>query len=66
MNRAGLGIEACLRAATSAAAALLELSDRGALAPGKRADLIQVNPHVTQDLRSLEDVRAVVVAGQVV
>ncbi|HVY48119.1 MAG TPA: amidohydrolase family protein, partial [Minicystis sp.] len=40
MQRAGMPPEACLRAATSAAAALLRCDDRGTLAVGKRADVV--------------------------
>jgi len=41
---AGLGTEAALGAATSAPARLLGLDDRGTIAPGRRADLVALDP----------------------
>lgn len=52
-----------LRAVTSTAAEAIELPDRGVLKAGKRADLIVVEGDPTQDLRSLEFVRAVMKGG---
>jgi imidazolonepropionase-like amidohydrolase len=66
MQRAGLDAAACLRAATSRAAALLGLKDRGVLAPGKRADLLVVDRKAETDVAALEHVRTVIAAGEVV
>lgn len=53
-----------LRAATSRAAEALGLTDRGALAPGLRADLVVVEGNPLTDLASLERVRAVLRGGR--
>jgi imidazolonepropionase-like amidohydrolase len=63
MNRCGLDIRECLRAATSNAARLLGLGDRGVLAEGKRADLIVVDAAVERDVRAIESVAAVIAGG---
>jgi N-acetylglucosamine-6-phosphate deacetylase len=42
-TRAGLGLEAALRAATIAPARLLGLDDRGALGVGMRADFVSLD-----------------------
>lgn len=52
-----------LKLATSTSARLLGLDDRGAIEPGKRADLLVVEGDPTKDLSALERVRHVVVDG---
>jgi imidazolonepropionase-like amidohydrolase len=54
-----------LRLATSRSAEILELPDRGVIAPGRRADLLVVGGDPTSDLDALERVRAVVTAGRI-
>lgn len=66
MHRAGLSVEACLRAATHEAARLLGLVDRGALAPGQRADLLVLAGDATRDLAALDRPRAVLAQGHLV
>lgn len=63
MHGAGLDVDACLAAATSRAADLLGLPDRGRLAPGLRADLTIVDGDPTRDLGALDRVRAVFRGG---
>ncbi len=63
---AGLAPAAALRLATSTSAELLDLDDRGVVAPGKRADLLVVDGDPTEDLAALERVRLVVAGGRVV
>jgi imidazolonepropionase-like amidohydrolase len=55
-----------IRTATLNAADLLGVSDRGALAPGKLADVIAVPGNPLTDVRVLEQVRWVMKGGQVV
>jgi imidazolonepropionase-like amidohydrolase len=57
---------AAIRAATLNAADLLGTDDRGEIAPGKLADLIAVTGDPLQDVRVLENVRFVMLGGQVV
>jgi imidazolonepropionase-like amidohydrolase len=52
-----------LRAVTSTAAEAIGLPDRGVLQAGKRADLIVVEGDPLRDLRSIENIRAVMKAG---
>jgi imidazolonepropionase-like amidohydrolase len=66
MQRAGLDAATCLRAATSRSAALLGRTDRGLLAPGKRADILVVDPAAETDVAALEQVRTVIVSGEVI
>lgn len=54
-----------LMSATSRAATLLGLSDRGVIAAGRRADLIAVEGDPLVDIRTLEDVRFVMKRGRV-
>lgn len=54
-----------LRSATVEAANLLGVDDRGALAPGLRADMVAVRGNPLDDIRALEDVVFVMKAGQV-
>ena len=53
-----------LTAATRTPAEALGLTDRGAIAVGKRADLVVVEGDPTRDLNSLSKVRAVMKAGK--
>jgi imidazolonepropionase-like amidohydrolase len=53
-----------LRAVTSTAAEAIRLTDRGVLAPGRRADLIVVEGDPLTDLACLGQVRAVMKAGR--
>ena len=53
-----------LRAATETAAVAIGLTDRGTLTPGKRADLVVVRGNPLEDLACLENVEAVMKAGQ--
>ena len=52
--------------ATSRSAELLDLPDRGVIAPGRLADLLVVEGDPTQDLSALSKVRMVVKSGEVV
>ena len=62
----GMTPVAAIRAATLNAADLLGTEDRGEIAPGKLADLIAVAGDPLQDVSVLEDVRWVMLDGQVV
>lgn len=64
MHRAGMDAPACLRAATSAAADLLGLDDRGRLREGLRADLVILEGDACRDLEQLARVRHVISAGR--
>ncbi len=66
MHRAGMDALACLRAATSSAADLLGLDDRGRLREGLRADLVIVEGDATRDMEELARVRHVIAGGQLV
>jgi imidazolonepropionase-like amidohydrolase len=66
MRRAGLGNLACLRAATSGAAALLGRDEIGSLAPGKRADVLISGGDLEVDLDGLRNLRGVIRAGRIV
>ena len=63
MVRAGLSPVDALRAATSAPAALFGLSDRGAIRPGLRADLLLVDGDPTADIAATRAIRGVWIAG---
>jgi len=65
VNDAGLTPIEALRAATSDAAKVLRLDDRGRLAPGLRADLVAVDGDPREDLSALRRVDFVMKAGQV-
>jgi imidazolonepropionase-like amidohydrolase len=54
-----------IRSATTRAADLLGVDDRGVIAPGKLADLIAVEGNPLEDIRTLEDVRFVMLGGNV-
>ncbi len=64
MQRAGLSAAECLAAATSGAADLLGLGDRGRIREGARADLVVVDAEAARALRAVERVHAVVAAGR--
>ena len=53
---AGLTPTGALTGATSAAARAFHLDDRGAIAPGKRADLLLVNGDPTSDIKATRDI----------
>ncbi len=55
-----------LKLATSRSAELLDLPDRGVIAPGRAADLLVVDGDPTADLSALSRVKLVVKAGNVV
>ncbi len=62
----GLAPPQVLKLATSTAADILGLDDRGVLTPGKRADLLVVEGDPTANLAALRGVRYVVQSGVVV
>ena len=64
MVRAGLSPAAALRSATSTPAAFFGLSDRGALTPGMRADLLWVDGDPTVDITATRNIRGVWIAGR--
>ncbi|WP_427008718.1 amidohydrolase family protein [Pseudarthrobacter sp. H2] len=65
MDEAGLGFDEVLAGATTGAAELLGLADgTGTIAVGARADLLVVHSDPREDIRALEDVVAVICAGQ--
>lgn len=66
MQRAGMDPEACLRSATTGAASLLGLTDRGHISVGARADLIVVDREVRVDVARIEHVHHVITAGELV
>jgi imidazolonepropionase-like amidohydrolase len=54
-----------MRSATTTAAALIGVTDRGALAPGKRADIVAFNGDPSRDISLLEKAPALILlAGQ--
>lgn len=64
--QAGLSPAQALTIATSRAAELLKLSDRGEIKVGKRADLIVVNGDPTADLAAMNSIVQVYQAGEAV
>jgi imidazolonepropionase-like amidohydrolase len=60
---AGLSISAALRAATSLPAKHFGLSDRGAVEPGLRADLVLVDGDPLADISATRAIRRVWLAG---
>jgi imidazolonepropionase-like amidohydrolase len=56
---AGLTPSAALRAATSAVARAFRLTDRGLIAPGRRADLLLVDGDPTSDIKATRSIVAV-------
>lgn len=61
---AGLTPAEALDAATTAAARVFRLADRGALEPGHRADLVLFGADPTEDIAASRDVRQVWIAGE--
>jgi len=61
---AGLTPLEALRLATSQAAALLNLSDRGVIAPGKRADLVVLKADPSDDITAVDKIASVWRGGQ--
>ena len=55
-----------IRTATTAAADLLGVGDRGVIAPGKLADLVAVPGNPLEDIKIMERVSFVMKAGAVV
>jgi imidazolonepropionase-like amidohydrolase len=62
----GFSPERVLRAATSEAADLLRLDDRGSIRPGQRADLVAVPGNPVRDIGVMERVDFVMKAGRLV
>jgi imidazolonepropionase-like amidohydrolase len=62
---AGLTPAEILRAATINCAKLFPSLDAGAVAPGKRADLVLLNANPLADIRNVHDIHAVVLRGRV-
>lgn len=60
---AGLSPAEALRGATSAAAEVFGLPDRGVVAPGRRADLLLVGGDPTRDIAATRDIRGVWIGG---
>ena len=65
-DMSGMAPVEALRLATSTSARLLDLPDRGVIAPGRVADLLIVDGDPTQNLRALERVRYVFKGGELV
>lgn len=61
--RDGLTPAEALRAATSAAATVFRLQDRGRIAPGKRADVVLMDGDPTKDIANTRNIVAVWKAG---
>jgi imidazolonepropionase-like amidohydrolase len=62
----GLSPAFVLKSATSLAAEALGRDDLGVLAPGRAADVIAVEGNPLEDIRALQDLRAVVARGRIV
>ncbi|WP_460433953.1 amidohydrolase family protein [Angustibacter speluncae] len=60
---AGLDPVQALRGATSTAAEVFDLRDRGTLRPGSRADVLLCGGDPTRDITRTRDVRGVWIAG---
>ncbi len=60
---AGLSPTEALQSATIRCADLLDLSDRGAIIPGRRADLVLVTGDPTADIRATRAIQGVWIAG---
>jgi imidazolonepropionase-like amidohydrolase len=65
LSEAGLTPAEIVRMATVNCAALFPSIDAGAVAPGKRADLVLLNANPLADVRNVHDIHAVVVRGRV-
>jgi imidazolonepropionase-like amidohydrolase len=61
---AGLTPAEALRGATSLAAAAFGLTDRGVIAPGRRADLVLVDGDPTRDISATRNIRCVWIGGR--
>jgi len=64
MVEAGLTPMEAIRVATSQAAALLNLQDRGVIAPGKRADLVVLKADPSTDITAVDKIESVWRGGQ--
>ncbi len=65
MQEAGLApLEIVRTFSTNAAAALGIAADRGAVSPGKRADLVILNANPAEDIRNLREIHAVFIGGR--
>ncbi len=64
MAKAGIAPGEVLRAATSTGARLLGLSDRGTIAPGKRADLLVLSSDPLDDVTKTRDIAEVYLGGR--
>lgn len=65
LREAGFPPAEVLAALTSRGAELCGLADRGALAPGRRADIVAVSGDPLEDLSCIRQVRLVVQAGRI-
>lgn len=63
MVRAGMPTLAAIKASTLLPAEMLGLSDRGSLAPGKRADLLVLNENPLDDIANTRSIASVIIAG---
>ena len=63
MVDAGLAPAEALRGATSLAADTFGLTDRGVIAPGRRADLVLVDGDPTRDISATRNIRGVWIGG---
>jgi imidazolonepropionase-like amidohydrolase len=60
---AGLAPAEALRGATSLAAGIFGLTDRGVIAPGRRADVVLVDGDPTRDISATRNIRGVWIGG---
>jgi imidazolonepropionase-like amidohydrolase len=59
----GMPVDQAIRAATSLPAEILGLSDRGSIAPGKRADLLVLDADPLQDITNTRRISEVIIGG---
>ena len=65
IQEAGLSPLEIVRAfSTNAASALNIAAERGAVAPGKRADFVMLNANPAEDIRNLREIHAVFIGGR--
>jgi imidazolonepropionase-like amidohydrolase len=64
LTKAGLTPVEVLESATILTAEIFELTDRGAIQPGKRADLLLIKGDPTHDITDTHNITAVWIAGQ--
>jgi len=64
MQRAGFSPVDCLRSATSNAADMLGLEDRGVIEVGARADMVILDAAVAEDVEKIDTVYGVIRAGK--